>query len=252
MSLQLIDAVLSLSRALGDPARDWAILGEGNVSALATSETMLVKTSGAGMASAQAPDYVEVRLQGILDLLDDPAADDASTETTLLGSRLDQDDKPPSIEALLHAVCIKDAGARVVGHTHPTAVNAILCSDQAEAIVGGSLFPDQVVVLGAHQMLVPYTDPGLALARRVRSGLVAFRRTHAETPKVIYLVNHGLFALGRSTDEVLQITEMATKTARVLAGALAIGSPVFLSPEQASRINTRPDELKRRIRLLSH
>jgi rhamnose utilization protein RhaD (predicted bifunctional aldolase and dehydrogenase) len=251
MSLELIDSVVTLSRALGEPGRDWAILAEGNVSALVTAETMVVKASGARMATAQAEDYVEVRLEDILSLLDDPTADDASVETALMNSRIQPGGRPPSIEVLLHAVCLRDAGAVVVGHTHPTAVNSILCSDRAEAIVGGGLFPDQIVVLGSHQLFIPYADPGLNLARRVRSGLSAFRVKHSQSPKVIYLVNHGLFALGRSADEVMQITEMATKSARILAGALAIGNPVYLSSENASRIDTRPDELKRRERLMN-
>ena len=32
----------------------------------------------------------------------------------------------PSVEALLHVVCVVDAGATTVAHTHPESVNAAL------------------------------------------------------------------------------------------------------------------------------
>jgi hypothetical protein len=43
---------------------------------------------------------------------------------------------------------------------------------------------------------------------------------------------------------------MAVKSARVLLGALAAGSPAFLEAASAERIDTRPDEALRR-RLLT-
>ena len=35
---------------------------------------------------------------------------------------------------------------------------------------------------------------------------------------------------------------MADKAARILLGALACGTPTYLSPENVKRIQTRPDE----------
>lgn len=248
-SPQLVEEVVALSRTLGEPHRDWAILAEGNVSARATPATMLIKASGASMSTADADDYVEVRLDKIMDLLDDENADDATVAAALMGSRIDSTAKRPSVEAILHALCIEVAGAAFVGHTHPSVVNAILCSNRADSLVRGGLFPDQIVVLGEHQLLIPYTDPGLELARCVRRELSAFVDAYSYHPRVIYLASHGMFALGRTADEVLQITEMATKSARILVGALAIGSPIHLSPADSARIDTRPDELKRRDEL---
>ncbi|WP_382306686.1 hypothetical protein [Herbiconiux sp. UC225_62] len=68
-------------------------------------------------------------------------------------------------------------------------------------------------------------------------------------PKVMYLQNHGMFALGASTAEVLQITEMAVKVAEVILGSLPAGGPVFLAAADVARIDTRPDELLRRAAL---
>ncbi len=40
--------------------------------------------------------------------------------------------------------------------------------------------------------VVPYVDPGLRLARHVRSLLRDFQTRHGTTPRVLYLRNHGL------------------------------------------------------------
>jgi ribulose-5-phosphate 4-epimerase/fuculose-1-phosphate aldolase len=72
---------------------------------------------------------------------------------------------------------------------------------------------------------------------------------HGEPPRAIYLGNHGLFALGRTPEHVLQITAMAVKASRVLAGALAAGGATPLTEADADRIDARLDEHYRRERL---
>jgi rhamnose utilization protein RhaD (predicted bifunctional aldolase and dehydrogenase) len=104
-------------------------------------------------------------------------------------------------------------------------------------------------VLGRRPLFVPYVDPGLALARRVRDDLATHVTRHGEPPKAIYLGNHGLFALGRTPEHVLQITAMAVKASRVLAGALAVGGTNPLAERAADRIDARPDEHYRRAAL---
>jgi ribulose-5-phosphate 4-epimerase/fuculose-1-phosphate aldolase len=68
-------------------------------------------------------------------------------------------------------------------------------------------------------------------------------------PRVIYLGNHGMVALGSSAGQVLQLTEMADKVSRVLAATLSLGSVVPMTDESAERIDTRDDEEVRRIAL---
>jgi rhamnose utilization protein RhaD (predicted bifunctional aldolase and dehydrogenase) len=240
-----LEAIVALSRALGDPARELAILGEGNTSLRTGEGTMLVKASGASLATVTAADFVALETAPLLELLDDPGADDAAVAavfTAVAGRR-------PSVEAMLHAVCLERGGAGAVGHTHPVPVLALLCSPHAEALATHLLFPDQIVVLGRRPLFVPYVDPGLALARRVRDDLEAHIARHGEPPKAIYLGNHGLFALGRTPEHVLQITAMAVKASRVLAGALAAGGATPLTEADADRIDTRLDEHYRRERL---
>jgi rhamnose utilization protein RhaD (predicted bifunctional aldolase and dehydrogenase) len=147
---------------------------------------------------------------------------------------------------MLHALGIALCGAAYVGHTHPTAVNALLCSDRAEELVAGHLFPDQVVVCGRHALFVGYAEPGLALGRAVRDGLRAHLDRHGTPPKLIYLGNHGIVALGASAEEVHQVTAMSVKAARVLSGALAVGRPAYLPAASVDALDARPDEQHRR------
>jgi rhamnose utilization protein RhaD (predicted bifunctional aldolase and dehydrogenase) len=235
------ETLAALSRALGDPAADFAILAEGNTSLRAGADSFLVKASGFSLAEATPESFVEMRLSATLELLDHPPRDDEELAAALAGRRIGGGHRP-SVEAVLHAVGLTIGGASVIGHTHPTPVNVILCSERAESVVAGPLFPDQIVVCGRDPLLVPYVDPGIPLATEVRDRLREHIDQLGAPPKTIYLQNHGLIALGHSGLEVLQITQMASKAARVLLGTFAAGGPRPLSPEAADRIESRPDE----------
>lgn len=244
------DELLRLAHAVGEPQRELVILAEGNVSARLDDERMLVKATGSSLASAGPDDLVECRFAPILELLDDPTAfeggaGDARVAEALMASRVDPAAKRPSVEALLHAVVLS-SGAGAACHTHPIAANAVLCSDRAELLAAGALFPDQIVVLGTRTLLVPYVDPGLTLGRLMRDELRAFADRHGALPKVAWMQNHGIFAIGATPAECLRITEMADKVARILVGALSVGEPTFLPDDVLDRIDGRDDEHVRR------
>ncbi|GEK79225.1 class II aldolase/adducin family protein [Agrococcus baldri] len=244
------DQLLALAHAVGEPRRELAILGEGNVSARLDpagdgAGRMLVKASGSTLATAGAEDLVECELAPILAALDAADADDEAVGAALMASRVDPEAKRPSVEALLHAVVLA-AGAGAACHTHPVSANGILCSDRAELIAAGALFPDSIVVLGQHALFVPYLDPGRDLALHMRDALAAFVAQHGQLPKIAYLQNHGIFAIGEDAAECLRITEMADKHARILTAALAVGEPVFLGDDVLDRIENRADEHHRR------
>jgi rhamnose utilization protein RhaD (predicted bifunctional aldolase and dehydrogenase) len=223
--------LVGLSRALGLPERDLAVLGEGNTSARLDDESFLVKASGTSLAGADPGSFVKMDFGRTLALLDlrDPADDELGE--ALMGARSSAEGGlRPSIEAPLHALALTEGEAAFVGHTHPTSVNSVLCSDHAGRLSEGAIFPDQIVVLGRHPLHIPYNDVGLPLAHALRDGLQ----------------NHGLVALGSSASEVEQITTMADKHARIMAGVLAAGEPVYLTAEQADHLDTRSDEEYRR------
>ncbi len=236
-----------MSRELGRPELDYAILGEGNVSARIDDETFFVKASGAELRTLGESGLVEVSLRRALALLDAEDISDASVKAGLIAAKVDPAAaRHPSVETVLHALALTEGGATWVGHTHPTAVNAVLCSQAAEMAYAGRLFPDEIVVCGPAPVFVPYTDPGVPLARCVREKIQAYVAEWGQPPKVILMQNHGLIALGGSPQEVLNVTAMAVKVARVLLGTYALGGPRFLTEQQVARIHTRPDEALRR------
>jgi rhamnose utilization protein RhaD (predicted bifunctional aldolase and dehydrogenase) len=237
-----LDKLVKMSRRLGDPARDYVILGEGNTSARIDAETFWVKASGCMLEGITGDSLVQVRFAPILELLGSAEGGDERVSEVLAEATVGGTGRRPSVETFLHALLLQLPDVNFIGHTHPTAVNAILCSQQAEAVIGGRLFPDEIVCCGVAPCFIPYTDPGLTLARRVRQEVEAFVGEHGERPKSILMQNHGLIALGTTAAEVESATAMWVKTARVLAGAMAFGGPRYFSAEETAKIHQRPDE----------
>jgi rhamnose utilization protein RhaD (predicted bifunctional aldolase and dehydrogenase) len=147
---------------------------------------------------------------------------------------------------VFHALCLSLDEVNFVGHTHATAVNALTCSNGFEEAFSGRLFPDEIVMCGPAPVLIPYIDPGLPLAREIARRINAYIDTYAERPRVILMQNHGVVVLGRTAEQVENITAMMVKTARVLLGAYAAGGPHFLTEDNVARIHSRPDEAYRR------
>jgi rhamnose utilization protein RhaD (predicted bifunctional aldolase and dehydrogenase) len=242
-----LDQLIAMSRVLGDPALDYAILGEGNSSARIDEDTFWVKASGAEMRTIEAGGFVQVRFDAVLAMLEAGELADGAVKAGLEAARVDPTARArPSVETVLHALALKLDGVNFVGHTHPTAVNAILCSQRAEEAIAGRLFPDEIVYCGPAPVYIPYTDPGLPLARKVRAEINRYLDEYRERPKVILMQNHGLIALGQTALEVENVTAMYVKTARVILGAYALGGIQAMSPEAVARIHTRPDEQYRR------
>lgn len=237
--------LLDLCHDLGAPSLELAIAAEGNASYRVDSDAMAIKASGSSLLTMQDEDIVEVRLSTLLALLDAEPTDD-QVHAAYQTSKIDPDARKPSVEAILHAILYATTHASVIAHTHPVAINAIGCSTHPELLVSGSLFPDAIVMLGSAQLLIPYTDPGVPLARAVEKGVRTFQQDNGFGPSVIYLANHGVFVLAESTTQAMQTTLMAVKNAEVLLRSLVNGGPAFLSDEQVRRIDTRPDELYRR------
>lgn len=247
MSSDILTQLISMSRHLGDPALDYVILGEGNTSAHADDDTFWVKASGLHMGTIEAEGFVQVRFDKVLGLLEKSDLSDDEIKAGLAAAKVDKSvTVRPSVETILHALALQLDGVNFVGHTHPTAVNALTCSQKAEEAASGRLFPDEIVYCGPASVYVPYTDPGLPLAHKVRDSIEQYIDEYLEKPKVILMQNHGLVVLGETARQVEDITAMAVKAARVLLGTYIAGGPHFLSPANVDRIHTRPDELYRR------
>ncbi len=241
----MVARLLELSHQLGREDRKLAVLGEGNTSARTSAATFIVKASGSNLATLAPVGVTECLFEALVSLLDTRGLADTAVDERLLAARVDPASKKPSVEAMFHAWLLTLPGVNFVGHTHPVAVNQILCTKHARAFATKRLCPDEIVCCGAEFVLVPYVDPGLKLAQAIRRAVLAYVKRLGRAPRVILLENHGLIALGGTPEAVMAATLMAVKAAEIYAGAVALGSPRFLSAAVAARIAGRPDELYR-------
>lgn len=234
--------LLELAADAGDD-RQMAILGEGNISGRLDDRYFLVKASGTRLGALQADHLVEVDSLPLLEALQgDRTFTDQEVEQLLLDARVDKASLKPSVESLFHAWLLHLPGINFVGHTHPIAVNQILCTQAAREFATKRLFPDHIVYCGAESVFVPYVDPGLVLSRTIAAEVEAFRNRTGILPRTIFLENHGMIAIGERHTEVMAALGMAEKAARIFAGAYVIGNPVFLDDKQVRRIEGRTDE----------
>lgn len=256
---QALDSLIQMTRALGEPALDYVIIGEGNTSMRLDDESFLVKASGHQMQGIDETGFVAVRFAPMLAMLDDPPAKLSEQKAITNSAVINQNAAvppnalegtegglSPSIEVSFHAMLLHACGVRAVGHTHPTAINQVMCSEYATDFALQRRFPDEVVLCGPQSALVPYADPGLPLARVMRERVRAYLAEYGEAPKLILLENHGMIALGDTPAEILKITAMAVKAARIFLGSLLTGKPTRLPDEEVQHLYQRPDEIYRR------
>lgn len=243
----ILSDLIELSRSLGQPERELVIMGEGNTSARIDENTFWVKASGSRLHRIEESGFVEVGLQKVLAITAAETRTDGEVKAMLAASRVDPAaTRQPSIETMFHAILYELTNTQFIGHTHPIAVNAVICSKDAEEMLAGRTTPEEVVYLGPESVFVPYVDPGLPLAHAVRKAVTGFLEKWGEDPKVIFLQNHGVFALGDTPMAVENTMSMTDKAVRILAGTMQFGGPRFMSEKDVRRIHTRPDEDDRR------
>lgn len=237
--------LIELTRRLGDPAAGLVILAEGNTSTI-VGPRLVVKRSGARMELAQAGDFVDVDVDALSRLMDDPTATQADLSTALSTDHTDLvgERVTASIETLVH-VAAAEVGATWIAHTHPAPVLGLLCAADASTYWGPAYFPDEAVVLG-RPLWVDYVEPGLALGRTVRASLRRHTAEYGAPPRVVLMANHGIVALAHSPAEALAITAMTVKAAEVRLAALTTGEPRPLGPEETRSLLGRADEQQRR------
>jgi len=244
-----LSALLKLGRDLGREDLKLAILAEGNVSAKVSSAEFLVKASGASLNTLMEGDLTVCSVEPVLALLNRQTVSDSEVQDTLMSARIVTDAKKPSVEAAFHAWLLSLENVQFVGHCHPVAANQVLCSPRARDFAERRLFPDEVVCCGPASVFVPYTDPGIPLAREIKERVLLYIKQSGFTPRLVLLQNHGIIALGPTPDSVLSCILMATKAAEIFVGAAALGGPNFMSPKDIERIASRPDEWYRQRQL---
>jgi rhamnose utilization protein RhaD (predicted bifunctional aldolase and dehydrogenase) len=236
--------LIELSREFGQ-AR-WAILGEGNTSGRIDQKVFAVKSSGSSLGTLTEIELTDCFFDTLLPILDRKSVPEQEIEEILFESRVRRTALKPSVETFFHAYLLTIPGVNYVGHTHPIPVNQILCSGLGASFAEERRFPDEVVCCGPVSLLIPYEDPGLALAIRIRFEMQKFERTHGKNPKVILLGNHGVITIGQTADAVRVAMAMTVKAAEIFVGAHSLGGNISMPEFEVNRIENRLDEEYRR------
>lgn len=248
--MDILEKLVALSHEFGREDRNWAILGEGNTSTLASEDSYYVKASGSCLGTAKREDFTEVKLGLALEYINRTSLTDEEILAALESIKVDNKSKLPSVETFVHAVCLSEGDCQWVGHGHPESVLSVLCSKLGAKAYSKHIFPDAIVVCGRSFAVVPYVDPGFKLAHAVRDSIRRFKNLHNKSPKVILLENHGPFILGQSDIDVINTMMMLNKWSKILIANQVFGGARYLSNSDSDRIENRLDEAYRRKRLL--
>src|SRR5665648_1004806 len=118
---------------------------------------------------------------------------EAEVKADLANAIVSKGGNRPSVETSMHEII----DFQYVVHTHPTLVNALMCSINAEKICY-ELFGDQA-------LFIPYTDPGYILFKKVETEIRQFTVKFAKAPQIIFLENHGVFVAADSIPAINEI-----------------------------------------------
>lgn len=189
--MRQIEDLIAISRKFGQDSR-FVIAGGGNTS-YKDENRLWVKASGHALATITEDGFA------VLDraLLNEMGEKAYNEDTAIREEQVKNDlsvacitkDRRPSVETSLHN-CM---GFAFVVHLHPTLVNGLMCSVNAEAACG-EIFPEA--------LYIEYTDPGYTLFKKVYDRINAYKGANGKEPQVIFLQNHGIFVGGDTTAEI--------------------------------------------------
>lgn len=189
--MKQIEDLIAISRKFGQDSR-FVIAGGGNTS-YKDENRLWVKASGHALATITEDGFA------VLDraLLNEMGEKAYNEDTAIREEQVKNDlsvacitkDRRPSVETSLHN-CM---GFAFVVHLHPTLVNGLMCSVNAEAACK-EIFPDA--------LYIEYTDPGYTLFKKVYDWIKAYKAEKGKEPQVIFLQNHGIFVGGDTTAEI--------------------------------------------------
>ncbi len=247
IKIEILRKLVKLSNNLGRENYHLAIIGEGNTSAKIEvdniAKSFFVKASGTQLATVSEKDFIEVFFKPIMQLINMENPNTEDINNIFEKAKVDKKcEANPSVETLLHAICLNLEGVNFVGHTHPTTVNKLTCSKSFPENLKGRIYPDEIILLGKESVFIPYTDPGVKLAQKAKKEIEIFLDKHGERPKSIYIQNHGFIALGSTPAEVENITLTANKAAEIRFGALLAGGINTLPENIIVHIDSRTDE----------
>lgn len=209
--------LIEISRFYGGDSR-FVIAGGGNTS-YKSADQLWVKASGSSLATITEDGFAVLDRSKLKVISERSYSPDSATREEQVKNDLTaaclRTGKRPSVETSMHNAI----GFPFVVHLHPTAVNALMCAQNAETKLR-ELF-------GSKALLIPYTDPGYVLFKNVETAIKAHRAAHGEEPSVIWLQNHGIFV---AADSIGEIKTIYTHLIDTIAAALKAIEPATATP----------------------
>ena len=204
-----IEQLIEVSRRYGADSR-FVIAGGGNTS-FKTADRLWVKASGHALATIGEDgfavlDRAKLNPMGTKAYSAGTAEREAQVKDDLAAACITKD-RRPSVETSMHNAI----SYAFVVHLHPTAVNALMCSVQAEAKCK-ELFPDA--------LYIPYCDPGYTLFKKVYDEIQAYKAARGSEPQVIFLQNHGIFVAADTVAEIDKIYDSIMSALESIPGSL--------------------------------
>jgi len=193
---QGIKDLIAISRLFGgDPS--FVLAGGGNTS-FKNEVRIWIKASGISLATIDESGFVSLSREKLSQISkrqysEDPLVRENEVKADLHEAIVSPKTLRPSVETSLHDLI----GYKYVVHTHPTKVNGVMCSMQAEQACRR--------LFGEKALFVPYTDPGYILFKKVAAGIKQFSDKFGTTPQLIFLENHGVFVGADTTKEIEKI-----------------------------------------------
>lgn len=174
--------------------KDYVLAGGGNTS-FKDKEKLWIKASGVSLETINETGFVCLSRNKLKKISEKKYSSDillreAEVKKDLNAAIIGGDGQRPSVETSLHEII----DYPYVVHTHPTLLNALLCSKNSKDI--------SLELFGNDVLYIEYTDPGYILFKKVEEELGNFRKKTGEDPQVILLENHGVFVGAKSIDEI--------------------------------------------------
>jgi NAD(P)-dependent dehydrogenase (short-subunit alcohol dehydrogenase family)/rhamnose utilization protein RhaD (predicted bifunctional aldolase and dehydrogenase) len=201
---QEINNLIQLSKYYGNN-KDFVIASGGN-SSFKTENELWITASGSFMGKLKESDLLKLSRKELNKISSgayskDPQEREKEVKNDLIASISEPEKgKRPSVETSLHNLIEYS----YIVHTHPTLINGLLCSRQAEEKTK-ELFQDKA-------LYIEYTDPGYTLFKKVEKGITEYREKHKQDPKLIFIQNHGIFVSANSPEEIRELYQEVMST----------------------------------------
>jgi rhamnose utilization protein RhaD (predicted bifunctional aldolase and dehydrogenase)/NAD(P)-dependent dehydrogenase (short-subunit alcohol dehydrogenase family) len=193
----MIRQLTEISRKYGRDSR-YVIAGGGNTSCK-DGQYLWVKASGHALATITEDGFAVLDRRKLNVISErrydnDAALREEEVKNDLAAACITKD-RRPSVETSMHNAM----DYTFVVHLHPTVVNGLMCSRNAEEETE-NMFGDEAVY-------IPYTDPGYVLFKEVEKRINAFKKKNGRHPSVVLLQNHGIFVGADTTQEIEALYE---------------------------------------------